>query len=931
MFDAFSRIFVRRGSTSSTSAPASASSSDRSRELDPLAGTPVQEVVLNDSDGEGPHFPGQLPLTPISYSPPPYATYPFRNRERDNSLRLVLDPAAPAAADGPSTPLLTRKPSSSSRSHFQSGSTATLPGPSHVQWKTPVPTPTPTTASSSHTGATIVQGYFHQSTPTLSRVQTQTQAEGQGWGDSPQWQTPPWVGQRRQSGQNSPARSLNNVPTASSSAGPSAGHPLGISRSASSPTLAQPPPVGEVPVVVRADDPPARPPSIGRRSVRSVQRGVDSSYNTSEESDESDREASVRYTSQLGGYPHVLGGGLFSHGGGSGGGNGTGGGIGNWNGSSGSGSGTGTGTLAHSLPKPLSPIHEQQVPFPYHRKLSTDSVPRTPDSTRTFDRARPSRGWLPATASSAALNAFLHRPLKRSISQTSTSTHRSTVSAVPPVIPPLDLRPNFQTAVVANTSRSGSPVGSAPHTIALAPQPVPRKSRLPIPTLPTVVGSPRTANVNMVSVIYEDSGGPSARTSSFITAPSPASPSTPTSDVGTHRFSLGRELAAMYVDPSAIRASDGTGDTRETRATRETEETGETAMPTRPAGLEHYSPDPDAHLSLSARSLDSVGRPTSDVPSRRPGNPTPPSTHSRLSAPRDSFLLARVRPPSLAVPDGESFVEQRWLEVVALGAGKRFSIEIPRRRVPGAKGGAVEDGRGCAGPSYACVLFWLGFVMPWCWLVGGWLVSSSVSGAPAFGTRKHARSKSREEGAPLLPLWHGHKFKLPAIARKGRWRGSVDTAKTRDVMEEADADADAQSRTVVGTEAGHTTLRASKDSKATLLVPSAAPPASTHESRPEPEPTKKTATAGTHEHTAGHSVNGKSLYPLFAPSLESLVPPAAVKSDESSVRLQKCVPRARRAHRDPWVRRCRIAAACSGVLVFVAFVVAMVFVAGVRP
>ncbi len=38
-----------------------------------------------------------------------------------------------------------------------------------------------------------------------------------------------------------------------------------------------------------------------------------------------------------------------------------------------------------TLLKQLSPIHEQQVPFPPHRKLSTDSV-RTPDSTRTFDR-----------------------------------------------------------------------------------------------------------------------------------------------------------------------------------------------------------------------------------------------------------------------------------------------------------------------------------------------------------------------------------------------------------------------------------------------------------------------------------------------------------------------------------------------------------------
>ncbi|KAJ2985217.1 hypothetical protein NUW54_g10223 [Trametes sanguinea] len=130
-------------------------------------------------------------------------------------------------------------------------------------------------------------------------------------------------------------------------------------------------------------------------------------------------------------------------------------------------------------------------------KLSTDSAPRTPDSIRTFDRIGGSH--------SPAHSAFLNRPLKRSTSQTSTSTFRSNISIAAPAIPPLDLRPNFQNAMG---------VQHGPNSPALAP--APRKSRLAPPTLPTVVGSPRQPN--KVSVIYED--GSSARTGSFMTAPS---------------------------------------------------------------------------------------------------------------------------------------------------------------------------------------------------------------------------------------------------------------------------------------------------------------------------------------------------------------------------------------------------------------------------
>jgi hypothetical protein len=45
------------------------------------------------------------------------------------------------------------------------------------------------------------------------------------------------------------------------------------------------------------------------------------------------------------------------------------------------------------------------------------------------------------------------------------------------------------------------------------------------------------------------------------------------------------------------------------------------------------------------------------------------------------------------------------------------------------------------GPTSACVLFWIGFVAPWCWLIGGWL--------PALRSREKI---SKGKGL-LLPTW----------------------------------------------------------------------------------------------------------------------------------------------------------------------------------
>ncbi|KAH9921796.1 uncharacterized protein B0H18DRAFT_538084 [Fomitopsis serialis] len=139
---------------------------------------------------------------------------------------------------------------------------------------------------------------------------------------------------------------------------------------------------------------------------------------------------------------------------------------------------------AELQPVRQAPALDPRVRFPGGRRPSTDSVPLTPDSTRVHD------GHLAAYP-----GAFINRPLNRTVSQTSTSTTASV-----PTIPPLDLRPDFQRTI-------GPPI---------------RKSRLPPPTLPTVVGS---AHPGKYSIIYED--GSSARSSrSFVTAPSVPLPMT---------------------------------------------------------------------------------------------------------------------------------------------------------------------------------------------------------------------------------------------------------------------------------------------------------------------------------------------------------------------------------------------------------------------
>ncbi|PCH36906.1 hypothetical protein WOLCODRAFT_167192 [Wolfiporia cocos MD-104 SS10] len=323
------------------------------------------------------------------------------------------------------------------------------------------------------------------------------------------------------------------------------------------------------------------------------------------------------------------------------------------------------------------------------------------------------------------------------------------------------------------------PLDLRPDFQATVPLPL-RKARLIAPgTLPTVVGTPRPAKV---SVIYEDNS--SARTSaSFITAPSVHTPSP----------SPGEPSAGPHAYAPSARSGTGT-DNDVTPAVRTS---------VLPEGL--Y----DVDLGAAA----DAGTPRGVA---RADTPTPPATATQP-------LLAIPRaPPSDA--DTESYIHQRWLKGVSFGS-EALVLPSPRRR------------RAPLSPS--CVLFWLGFVAPWCWLIGGWALAQGEEAAA--------------DGHPL-----GTRDVLPLYVRRGKRRaGSLPAERER--------------------------ARAAGKKSGAL----------------------------------------KAWYPLAAPSAESLSP---------SVQSRVSMTTARKLRRgvgetiDPWIRRCRIAAVVSGVVILAAFVVALIVV-----
>lgn len=80
---------------------------------------------------------------------------------------------------------------------------------------------------------------------------------------------------------------------------------------------------------------------------------------------------------------------------------------------------------------------------------------------------------------------------------------------------------------------------------------------------------------------------------------------------------------------------------------------------------------------------------------------------------RNESVMAddRVVGETLTIVEDEDFIMERWIKTLF------YSASGDKGLFSAAKGGDRKQ----YPVSSTCVLFWVGFVAPWCWLVGGWM------------------------------------------------------------------------------------------------------------------------------------------------------------------------------------------------------------------
>lgn len=238
-----------------------------------------------------------------------------------------------------------------------------------------------------------------------------------------------------------------------------------------------------------------------------------------------------------------------------------------------------------------------------------------------------------------------------------------------PSIPPLDLRPPFA------------------GTLGLPP----RRSQLAQSSLPTVIGSPRPN----VSVIYETSSN-----RSFVTAAS-AHDSYSEMDIVHHHH--GHDEDEDEDDEPRV------SQFRETyfNSSVDSESLTEHGDDDEQYVLDHDAPDVmlEVDLGVPPPSSTLVDRFSRDAPACLNGA-TP-----RYAVSEHSFETSTT---STAVM--ESRIQHRWLQGLSFG-----SVRFPKPDSDAKHGGADAAWR----VTSAFVLFWIGFVAPWCWLIGGWYLSRS--------------------------------------------------------------------------------------------------------------------------------------------------------------------------------------------------------------
>ncbi|KAG8216022.1 hypothetical protein J3R82DRAFT_8015 [Butyriboletus roseoflavus] len=475
--------------------------------------------------------------------------------------------------------------------------------------------------------------------------------------------------------------------------------------------------------------------------------------------------------------------------------------------------GIGSATVTPVTPVPMTPVlvSARGTPPTPQTQVQTPVTPSYPGGVVPFARRKEEEGnESPRKNSSlpSPVSTFILRPLNRSISLSSTRTHQSSVSSVtPPVIPPLDLKPEFRG--------------------------------------PTFLTTPTSLNSRgLLDTGAHDDDSVSDRRASFVTAQ--------TGPGRESKYSFGQEEVFVDAEDGFRRDSNGTIHAFDSRLLEDIADTpptpnpppipqntsksvkppipARTTMHPRSASRTSSSP-PSYNHPPGSHSSDNHLQPN---PYSHPHRPTPSPMHpsrSGLSAPSLQDL-------GTSFSTSSSFIDRRFApsSLYLTPASERESARKASSKW------AVHEER----MDTIQVLFWFGFIAPWCWLIGGWLVPTkppprAYGSGSVYGHGYHHGLGGGESS--LLPLWTNTSKSMHSFDTMKMYHG----------------------------------------------------------------------------------------YPFVAPSALSLTPPPPPPPYQSQraamVLTPKPVGLGRSGMKDPWVRRCRIAAVTSGVIIVVAFIVALVVVA----
>lgn len=206
----------------------------------------------------------------------------------------------------------------------------------------------------------------------------------------------------------------------------------------------------------------------------------------------------------------------------------------------------------------------------------------------------------------------------------------------------------------------------------------------------------------------------------------------------------------------------------------------------------------------------------------------------------------------------------------AKGKGKEGEVDVDLEA-------ASKKSGGLSNASAACLLFFLGFFAPWCWLIGGWCLS--------------ARSGHlKETDGQFVDTVDRRKFWWPKRTRTG----APGPSRRRSTW---------------------SLFSAWNTRNANTTIPQAGP----SHSNGEPNRRVPTAILDTSVDSGASVIPVYSLYLSSSPKDDSRSAPAAAEKNAGET-----LPL------DRWVRRCRIAAVVSGIILCVAVIIALIAIAGVK-